>query len=178
MPPGRAVYISLGSNLGHPPANLAAARERIAHLPGVEIGPASSVYYTEPQGVKEQPWFANQVLKAFCGPELGPGRLLSSLLGIETEMGRHRDTRWGPRVIDLDLLFFGDVIVQSAELVLPHPRVGERAFILVPLLEIAPGFVLPGGAKARDLLQALDFRLENGCIWQDSGDRGQGTDDR
>jgi 2-amino-4-hydroxy-6-hydroxymethyldihydropteridine diphosphokinase len=162
------VYISLGSNLGHPPANLAAAGERIALLPGVEIGPVSSVYYTEPQGVKEQPWFANQVLKAFCGPELDPGSLLSSLLGIEAEMGRQRDIRWGPRVIDLDLLFFGEEVVQSAELVLPHPRVAERAFILVPLLEIAPGFVLPGGAKARDLLQALDFRLENGCIWQDS----------
>jgi len=171
MSTGRAAYISLGSNLGHPPANLAAAREQIALLSGIEIGPVSSVYYTEPQGVKDQPWFANQVLKAACGPELTPGGLLASLLGIEAEMGRQREMRWGPRVIDLDLLFFGDEVVHKAELVLPHPRIGQRAFILVPLLEIAPEIALPGGTKARDLLQALDFRLENGCIWQDAGDR-------
>ena len=167
----RVAYISLGSNLGQPQANLESAREHIARLPGVEIGPASAVYYTEPQGVKDQPWFANQVLAVDCAPEVSPLSLLTSLLDIETRMGRQRRMRWGPRLIDLDVLCFGKEVLQDTAITLPHPRIAERAFILVPLLEIAPGFEFPDGSKAEALLQDLDFRVEGSCIWQGSGDR-------
>ena len=167
----RVAYISLGSNLGQPEANLETARENLALLPGVDIGPVSSLYYTEPQGVKDQPWFANQVLAAACAPDVTPLSLLASLLDIEARMGRQRRERWGPRLIDLDVLFFGHLVLHEPALTLPHPRIGERAFILVPLLEIAPDFVFPDGSRADIKLQGLDYRIEDTCIWQKTDDR-------
>jgi 2-amino-4-hydroxy-6-hydroxymethyldihydropteridine diphosphokinase len=103
--------------------------------------------------------------------------LLSRLLDIEGRMGRERRIRWGPRLIDLDLLCFGDRILRETSITLPHPRMGERAFILVPLLEIAPGFVFPDGSRADDRLRWLDYRIEGNSIWQQSDDRGQKSDE-
>lgn len=169
--PQQTAYISLGSNLGNGPSQLAVARQAVAALPGVTVAAASSLYRTEPQGRKDQPWFVNQVLALSCEAFLTADALLTALLETETAMGRVRDAadRFGPRVIDLDVLLFGGQIrtpEQSPRLVLPHPRLAERAFVLVPLREIAPGLILPTGGRVEDLLLALPHRVEGDCIFQ------------
>lgn len=162
-------YISLGSNLGDGPARLAAARSAVAALPGVRVAAESSVYRTEPQGRKEQPWFVNQVLGLECDPDLTADALLEALLDIEIRLGRVRDPadRFGPRAIDLDLLLFGDEVrTADPRLLLPHPRLAERAFVLVPLREIAPGLILPAGRRVKDLERALPHTVEGDRIFQ------------
>lgn len=135
-----SVYIALGANLGDRRANLAAAVARLA--PGVLVERVSSLYETEPAYVLDQPRFLNAAL---CGQSaLEPYALLALLKRIERELGRTGGVRFGPRVVDLDLLVYGDVRLDSAELTLPHPRMAERPFVLVPLAEIAPALVPPG----------------------------------
>jgi 2-amino-4-hydroxy-6-hydroxymethyldihydropteridine diphosphokinase len=121
---------------------------------------------TEPQGVREQPWFANQVIKLACTSGWTPLELLQSLLAVETRLGRVRTTRWGPRVIDLDLLLFGNTVCHDPRVILPHPRMLTRAFVLIPLLEIEPELVLPGGISAVQALQTLSHTLKGHTIWQ------------
>lgn len=164
-------YICMGANLGDARASLAAAAEAVAALPGVRVTAASGVYRTEPQGKRDQPWFFNQVLRLDCGPSVTADRLLEDLLGIETAMGRVRDAadRFGPRALDLDLLLFGEEIRPESEgqsLILPHPRMGQRAFVLVPLREIAPDLMLPDGQSVDGLLRALSCRVEGDRIFQ------------
>ncbi len=119
---------------------------------------------TEPQDLKEQPWFHNQVLEVFC-KQWNPHDLLQRLLSVENELGRTRNgPRFGPRVIDIDLLVFGSEIIQSKELQIPHPRMRKRAFVLVPLAEIAPDFVFPEGGSVSEALAALNYTVENGVI--------------
>ncbi len=101
----------------------------------------SSVYETEPVYYKEQPLYLNAVLSAVT--ELEPSDLLRFVKGIESDLGRQPSFRNAPRLIDIDILFYGDRVVQTAELTIPHPRIAERAFVLVPLAEIAPGLVHP-----------------------------------
>jgi 2-amino-4-hydroxy-6-hydroxymethyldihydropteridine diphosphokinase len=128
------VYLSLGSNLGNRLNNL---RKAITLLPpGVNIVQQSSIYETEPWGYTDQPAFLNQILKAET--DLEPSDLLALLKSIETSMGRHETFRFGPRLIDLDILFYDDYVMETPQLTIPHPRIAERAFILVPLAEIAP----------------------------------------
>ncbi|MCH5276213.1 MAG: 2-amino-4-hydroxy-6-hydroxymethyldihydropteridine diphosphokinase [Desulfovibrionaceae bacterium] len=160
-------YISLGSNLGDGPAHLAEARRWVAALPGVTVAAASSLYRTEPQGRKDQPWFVNQVLALDCGDPCADA-LLSALLGIEDAMGRVRDPvdRFGPRLIDLDVLLFGDEVRTEPRLTLPHPRLTERAFVLVPLREIAPDLMLPSGQCVQDLARAVPHRVQGDRIFQ------------
>ena len=160
-------YISLGSNMGDGPVHLAEARAAVTALPGVGVAAMSSVYRTEPQGRKDQPWFATQVLALDCDG-LTADALLGALLRIETELGRVRDPadRFGPRVIDLDLLLFGDEVRTAPCLTLPHPRMIERAFVLVPLCEIAPDLILPSGRSVKDLARALPHSVEGDRIFQ------------
>ena len=164
------VYISLGSNLGDPKENLRQATLALAWLPGLELGRLSPVYLTEPQGMKAQPWFANQVAEAFCPASLSPEALLEALLGLELRLGRVRSPGApsnAPRVIDLDLLLMGDIVRAFPDPILPHPRLRERAFVLVPLLDIAPELVFPGGlGSALDVLRGLKYRLEGDKIYQ------------
>ena len=155
--------------MGDAGAYLARAREELAALPGVRVAAASSLYSTEPQGRKDQPWFLNQVLRLDCPDDMTAVQLLDAMLEKETAMGRVRveGDHFGPRVIDMDLLLFGGEEKQLGEhLILPHPRMAERAFVLVPLLEIAPDLVLPDGKDVRSLLEKLPYRLEGSSIFQ------------
>jgi 2-amino-4-hydroxy-6-hydroxymethyldihydropteridine diphosphokinase len=136
------VFIALGSNLGDRAAWLKQAREKLSSAPTVQLVAASSVYETEPVGKIEQPAFLNQVLEVRT--TLAPENLLSRLLQVERELGRVRNERWGPRNIDLDLLAFGDRIFKTSRLVLPHPELHRRRFVLQPWAEIAPEFIVPG----------------------------------
>jgi len=139
----KTVYIALGSNLGDRVENLLLARERIAS-PHVRLTRASSIYETAPREVLDQPWFLNQVVAAET--TLFPRQLLARLLRIEREMGRQRTVSKGPRVIDLDILLFGEAVIHAPGLEIPHPRMAERRFVLEPLAELAPGLRPPRSA--------------------------------
>ena len=128
------VFIALGSNLGDREANLRDAQAAMA--PAVTIDVRSSVYETRPQYVTDQPPFLNMVVRGTTG--LGPKALLGRLKKIETNLGRRPSRRFGPRLIDLDILYYGDKVFNDEVLILPHPRIAERAFVLLPLAEIAP----------------------------------------
>ena len=143
------IYLALGSNLGDRMGNLASAVERLSQK--VNIKKVSSVYETEPVYYKEQPLYFNAVCLAVT--ELEPSDLLRFVKGIESDLGRQPSFRNAPRLIDIDILFYGDRVVQTAELTIPHPGIAERAFVLVPLAEIAPKLVHPViHKKVEDLL--------------------------
>ncbi len=158
-------YISLGSNLGDTNKNLSNACDHIENLHNTKILKKSSIYLTEPQGLKDQPWFANQVLKVKV-QDMEPITFLHKLLKIEIFMGRKRNTRWGPRIIDLDLILFENKIINTKELTLPHPRMIKRAFVLVPLLEISPEVKLPSGEEVKKYLQKINFVQKDNKLWQ------------
>ena len=155
-------FIGAGANLGEPVRQLTQAREQLEKAPGVKFLAASSFYRTQPVGPVEQPPFVNAVFEFDC--EIGPRELLALLLDIEGRMGRVRKERWGPRVIDLDLLFYGDAVIREKGLEAPHPRLHERRFVLAPLAEIASCFVHPVLQKTvSELLTGLpagDFWVE------------------
>ena len=157
-------FIGLGSNMGDPAANLAAALDAVAALPGVSLAAVSPLYRTEPQGVREQPFFLNQIARLVV--TIPPLELLAALLGIEDGLGRVRGLRFGPRVLDLDLLLFGNTCMDNERLTLPHPRMLERAFVLVPLADLAPDLVLPQGLTVREALSRLTFTLRGNSIFQ------------
>lgn len=129
-------YVGLGANLGDREGSLRDALDRLAAEPGISLTGVSPTYETAPVGYTDQPSFLNRVARVEA--EGSPLDLLRRLLAIEREMGRVRDIRWGPRNIDLDLLAFGDERMDTPELTLPHPRMGERAFVLVPLRDVWP----------------------------------------
>jgi len=163
-------YVGLGSNMGDSAGRLAAAREALAVLPGVTATRFSTVYRTEPQGLKEQPFFFNQVGELLCSSVLTPEGLLDALLATEAALGRKRagEKRFGPRAIDLDLLLFANVRMTGLHLSLPHPRMLERAFVLLPLAELVPDLRLPQGMPVREALCGVRHRLEGGVIFQES----------
>jgi 2-amino-4-hydroxy-6-hydroxymethyldihydropteridine diphosphokinase len=134
------IYLSLGSNVGAPEANLNAAIEALAGA-GVEVRRVSSFYETEPVDYLEQPWFLNGVVKAHT--ELPALALLRALRGIESKMGSTKSIAKGPRLIDIDILLYGQRKIDTPELQVPHPRMTLRKFVLVPLAEIAPGLRHP-----------------------------------
>jgi 2-amino-4-hydroxy-6-hydroxymethyldihydropteridine diphosphokinase len=145
-------YIGLGANLGDRMTALQMAIQRLKTLG--EIVGVSSLYETEPVGYLEQPSFLNAVVA--LDSALAPADLMDALLGIERDLGRARSFPNAPRTLDLDLLMVDDVILDTPELILPHPRLHERAFVLVPLAEIAPQLAHPGsGMSMRELLHTL-----------------------
>jgi 2-amino-4-hydroxy-6-hydroxymethyldihydropteridine diphosphokinase len=150
---GVKVYLALGSNLGDRMGNLASAVERLSE--SITIRKVSSIYETEPVYYKEQPLFLNAALSGLT--ELDPFDLLRFVKGIESELGRQPSFRNAPRLIDIDILFYGDRIIDTLELTIPHTHIAERAFVLVPLAEIAPEMVHPlTHKKIKDLLSAVD----------------------
>lgn len=142
-------YVGLGSNLGDRVGNISLAVDAIAHLPETHVETVSHAYESAPAFVEDQPTFANAVAEVTTG--LTADAFLDLLLEIEDRMGRVRDVDKGPRVIDLDLLLFGDEEWESERLVLPHPGVRDRDFVLTPLLDIAPRLKLPDGTRLRSL---------------------------
>ena len=153
-------FIGAGANLGEPVRQLRQAQEQLEKASGVKFLAASSFYRTQPVGPVEQPPFINAVFS--LEPEIGPHDLLSLLLDIEQKMGRVRKERWGPRVIDLDLIFYGEEVINEQGIKVPHPRLHERRFVLAPLAEIAPGFVHPVLKKTVSELLA---ELPAGDFW-------------
>jgi len=135
------VFIGIGSNIGRRRRNCLRAIKAIDDAPGLKLIEASPFYETEPWGLPGQRAFVNAVLEVRSN--IGPMALLMLLKGLERDLGRERGRRWGPRVIDLDILFFGRRIVDEPRLTVPHPRLHERAFVMVPLGDIAPEFIHP-----------------------------------
>src|SRR4030042_305451 len=133
------IYLSLGSNLGDRLTNLRNAITNL--LPQVHTVFQSSIYETAPWGYSDQPAFLNQIIQAYT--DLDPSDLLIYLKKIEVSMGRQETFRFGPRLIDLDILFYDDLVMETAGLTIPHPRMVERAFVLIPLAEIAPDLYHP-----------------------------------
>lgn len=147
-------HIALGSNLGHRQSNVAEGAMRVDALPRTSVTAISSLYETKPVGKTDQPRFVNAVIEVETN--LDASDLMTHLLRIEQEMGRVREEINGPRVIDLDLLLLGGQVIESAHVTIPHPRMGERHFVLVPLLEVAPDVIDPATGKAwREALDTL-----------------------
>lgn len=159
MADSESIFLSLGSNLGDRQAVLASAREQIAKRVG-SISIESSVYETEPWGLANQPAFLNQVIRVET--EHAPEEVLKIILDIEHELGRVRYERWGARVIDIDLLYYNALVMDSARLTLPHPRLQDRLFNLIPLVEIAPDFMNPLHKKTS--LELLHLCTDSGVV--------------
>ena len=138
---GIICYIGIGSNLGDSLRNCKTAVEFISRTRGVELENASSFYQTEPVGIDAQNFFINAVVE--IKTILSPRSLFEALQEIEKNMGRKREIKGGPRVIDLDLLFYGQNVVSEADLIIPHPEIQKRRFVLEPLAEIASYFIHP-----------------------------------
>jgi len=143
-------YIALGANLGHPVGQVREAARRLAALPGIVAFRLSPIYLSDPVGLTEQPRFANAV--AALDTNLEPFALLEACQGIEQEMGRERLVRWGPRTIDLDLIFHGELRLDDPRLQLPHPRWHERPFVVRPLIDLGAGPIV----MEHSLQQLLD----------------------
>lgn len=156
-------FLGLGSNMGDPVANVRQALSLLAaRLPEVT---ASPVYRTEPQGLRDQDWFANCVAQVAVPAQLSPLDLLGIVREVETAMGRERTLRWGPRVIDVDILLVDGWTMQSDELQIPHPRLCERAFVLVPLQDLAPAIRIAGRTPAQ-WLAGLRYAVSGDRIQQ------------
>lgn len=160
------VYIGIGSNMGDRLANCVRAAEEIAAVPGFEVVSRSEWFLTRPVGVDgQQEWYLNGVLAA--DSEISPRLFLANLLEIEKSMGRLRKERWGPRVIDLDLLLFGGEIVQEEDLAVPHPLMHLRRFVLVPLVQLAHDLRHPVLLKTMaELLQELPEEGQDVIPWK------------
>ncbi|MFZ3202509.1 MAG: 2-amino-4-hydroxy-6-hydroxymethyldihydropteridine diphosphokinase [Pseudomonas sp.] len=150
------VYLGLGSNLAEPLAQLHGALTALGALPQSQLVGRSSFYASDPLGPADQPRYVNAV--AALDSELTPLQLLDALQAIELNQGRARKAeRWGPRTLDLDILLFGDLILDEPRLCVPHYHMHARAFVLYPLAELAPDLRLPDGRALTDLLAACPF---------------------
>jgi len=182
-----SAYVSLGSNSGDAINNLNIALQEIQAHPYGNTGAISSIYKTEPQDDKKQSWFYNQLIRFdftdlfdyqheaneqnswnISKIESEANLFLEFLLNIEDKMGRKRDPlrRFGPRIIDLDIILFGTHCINNKKLTIPHPRFLERAFILIPLQEIAPSIIMPDNIHIADALTKLSFTVDGDKIYQ------------
>lgn len=146
--------VALGANIGEPLRQIEAGLSALAALPGTRLVARSSLYRSAPVGYADQPDFINAA--AMIETTLAPHALLDALLGIERTHGRIREFPNAPRTLDLDILLYGDLVLQEPGLTIPHARMLERAFVMVPLAEIASGAVVPGQGKVSDLAGRVD----------------------
>ena len=159
-------FIGLGSNLGDGQANLIDAWQRLGKVAGISLHRLSSPYRTEPLGMATEHWFTNAVGE-IC-TSLSPSELLAAMLAIETELGRDRALTQD-RPVDLDLLYYGDLMIDSPTLIVPHPRIANRLFVLAPLAEIAPEHIDPVlGRTALELCGALRSQTVQRQEWQEA----------
>ena len=151
---GLPAFVGIGSNLGDPAKQVRWAINAISQLPDIDNALASSLYRSAPLGPADQPDYVNAVI-AFT-TRLSAAELLAALQRIETERGRVRSgSRWGPRILDLDLLLLGSQVIDKEGLVVPHPRISERNFVLLPLAELDPDLEIPGQGRVTTLLDKL-----------------------
>jgi 2-amino-4-hydroxy-6-hydroxymethyldihydropteridine diphosphokinase len=146
----RPAYVAIGSNLNHPQERVLEAFERLAALPSTCLVLRSRLYKTRPMGPQDQPYFVNAAAGLLT--QLEARELLAAMLHIESDMGRNRQERWGPRVIDLDLVWMPGEPIDEPGLSVPHPGVSTRNFVLYPLADIAPTLAIPGHGTVLDLL--------------------------
>lgn len=162
------VAVSLGSNLGDREGALRHAVIRLSALPGISGVHTSSLYETDPVGGVAQPNFLNAVAVATAAghaPLHVARELLDLARSVESDLHRQRRERWGPRTVDVDVLAVGDLINTDPELTVPHPRLSERAFVLVPWAEVDPDFVVPQQGRVTDLLQTISQDERAGVRW-------------
>ena len=143
-------YIAIGSNMDSPADKCKQAVDQLNNHPALSVSNRSSLYKTEPFGKSDQDWFVNSVVEVTT--HLSPELLLKTCLAIESKMGRTREEKWGPRIIDLDILFYDDCVFNEKGLEVPHPGIAERSFVLVPMNEIAQDFVHPKLNKSIKIL--------------------------
>ena len=155
------VYLSLGSNLGNRALNIYAALRHLGQ--GIRLGEISSLYETEPVGLKDQPSFLNLVCRG--ATELSPEALLVLAKEVEHRIGRKETVRFGPRIIDVDILLYDDLLLKTAQLQVPHPRLHERGFVLIPLAELTPDLVHPRFGVSVRMLQDHASRLEEVVLY-------------
>lgn len=149
------VYLSFGSNEGDRTKNIEQAIKLLNHNPEIQVKRKSSLYETAPVDYLDQPWFLNGVVE--IETDLSPLELLDTIKLIEKKLGRKEGgIRWGPRIIDLDIILYNSLLIDTPRLTIPHPRASERAFVLLPLAELAPGLLYPGRGKRVEEL-ALPF---------------------
>ncbi|WP_107839597.1 2-amino-4-hydroxy-6-hydroxymethyldihydropteridine diphosphokinase [Metasolibacillus meyeri] len=160
------VFLSIGTNIGEREGNLKQAVQLLREQ--VEVVKVSAVYETAPVGYIDQPSFFN--IAVHVQTERTAEEALAVCQSIENELGRVRDIRWGPRIIDLDILLFNQESIGTDSLIVPHPRMYERAFVLVPLVEISESFESGQITQARDTLAKLDLRQEGITLWKKAQD--------
>jgi 2-amino-4-hydroxy-6-hydroxymethyldihydropteridine diphosphokinase len=153
-PVSKTAFVGIGSNLGDREGNLRRAVELLSAEDGIDIVAVSQIRETDPVGPVEQGQFLNGAV--WIETDLGPRELLERLLTVEQRLGRVRGERWGPRTIDLDLLVYGNQVVDEPGLTVPHPRLHERRFALEPLADLAPGLEIPGKGPISALLAELE----------------------
>lgn len=147
---GRTAYLSLGTNIGNKYHNIVQALAYIEQIDGLKISRRSSIYKTTPWGKTDQDDFLNQVIE--IKTTLNPLDLLHELQSVEIKMGRLRNEKWGPRIIDLDIVLYGDENIHLEELTVPHPYLFRRLFVLIPLQEIEPDLIFPDGSSIKEVL--------------------------
>lgn len=150
----RRIVLALGSNLGDRMEQLQGAVDALADTPGLRVVAVSPVYETDPVGGPDQPEYLNAVVVA--EGVLSPRTVLERALAVEDAFDRVRDVRWGPRTLDVDVIAVGDLVVDEPDLVVPHPRARERAFVLVPWLDADPAAELPGAGAVAGLVERAD----------------------
>lgn len=159
------VFLGIGSNLQLPRQQLKRAFSALQLLPECKEFRCSPIYLSPPMGSQQQPDYLNAAIRMGC--RLPPRKLLQELQAIEQAQGRRRAERWGPRTVDLDLLIYGDLVLDTPELRIPHPGIAQRAFVLYPLWDIAPDLVIPGLGPLAELIQRVDakglVRLYDSC---------------
>jgi 2-amino-4-hydroxy-6-hydroxymethyldihydropteridine diphosphokinase len=156
-------YIGIGSNLGDKSFNCRHSIDKINQLPGCHVSAVSAIFKTEPEGFTGQPWYANCVVE--LSTTQVPSQLLKGLLSVESDMGRIRKKRWEARIVDLDILLFGQEIIESNNLIIPHPLLHKRRFVLEPLVQLAPDLVHPVfKLTIRELLNKLPIPPCGGII--------------